>query len=249
MPPDLRSTVEKNESIINFLKSAEFSQLIEQIVSKETNKLQQEIITLRNEVNILKESNIELIHLLANNTGKSNSLKDQHKTKEISPISYSDTLKKSSKNNEKPASGVQKQKPNIKTTTKDNESPENKIPINDNGWSKITKKKRDNGRLEVIRGTGQSSSEIKGAVQFSHFHVFRLEPNITANSLINYLNSKNINEVTCEKLNSKHPAEYSSYKVSVPTKYAEEIMKPETWPENVCINRFLQRLVNLNLAK
>lgn len=251
MPPDLRSNVEKSDFVLNFLKSEEFNKLITGILAKETSKLQQEITNLRNEVNILKESNIQLIHLLVNNNANATCLKNYQSLKEASSISYSETLQKGPRNDtQKSVRDSPKINTGEKPSTKDKEKVTNTTNINnDNEWKTITKKKKENRKINAIRGSDKSATSLKGAVQFSHYHVFRLEPTITSDNIIQHLNSKKINDVKCEQLQSKHPTEYSSFKVSVPATFSEEIMKPETWPENVCINRFLHRLSIINIVK
>lgn len=45
-------------------------------------------------------------------------------------------------------------------------------------------------------------------------------------NLIHHLESKNIKDVKCEKMNTKYPDEYSSYKVSVAWKYKQKFRNP-----------------------
>lgn len=72
--------------------------------------------------------------------------------------------------------------------------------------------------------------------------MYNLDPELTADELSNYLRSKKIDTVECELLKSKYPDRYSSFKVSFPSKYFEEVNRPEFWPENTCVNRFLFHL-------
>lgn len=74
MPPETRSgeKTERNESIINFLKSSEFLDLIQEIIKSETSALREEIASLRGEVQIIRESNVELLKLLTSQPGNFN---------------------------------------------------------------------------------------------------------------------------------------------------------------------------------
>lgn len=66
--PDLRSKQE--ETIITFIKSSEFKEIIEKCIKNETVKLEEKNSKLENEVIQLKESNIELIRLLTSDEYK-----------------------------------------------------------------------------------------------------------------------------------------------------------------------------------
>ncbi|KAG5872066.1 hypothetical protein JTB14_026760 [Gonioctena quinquepunctata] len=50
--------------MITFLKSEEFAHIIKTCVNEETKKLQEEIISLKQEVNNIRDSNINLVKLL-----------------------------------------------------------------------------------------------------------------------------------------------------------------------------------------
>ncbi|EFA13363.1 hypothetical protein TcasGA2_TC016330 [Tribolium castaneum] len=60
---------EKSDDVLEFLKSEEFSELVRGIVTNATMGLQDEIQKLRNEVDVLKSSNIDLIKLLTPSSG------------------------------------------------------------------------------------------------------------------------------------------------------------------------------------
>lgn len=47
-------------------------------------------------------------------------------------------------------------------------------------------------------------------------------------------------EVSCEKLVSRHPELYSSFKVGIYEGNFGTAMDPALWPSNACIRRFLQ---------
>ncbi|XP_044747921.1 uncharacterized protein LOC123309099 [Coccinella septempunctata] len=73
--------------------------------------------------------------------------------------------------------------------------------------------------------------------QLSYLHVSRLSPETTVLELQNFL-KEHIQNVSCEKLNSKQPELYSSFKVSLPTEYFNTVMNPEFWPEGIAVNKF-----------
>lgn len=69
MPPGTRSNPEKNNdynvNIISFLKCGKFNEVINKIVIRETNRLQQQFADFKNELSGLKQSNIEMVRLLS----------------------------------------------------------------------------------------------------------------------------------------------------------------------------------------
>jgi len=92
-----------------------------------------------------------------------------------------------------------------------------------------------------IQGTNKDAN-IKGAPKWRSFHAYRLSVDTTVESLKKHLEDKNISAVKCEKLNSKHPDEYTSFKISAPSNQTELLLDPKIWPEGVLINHFLERL-------
>lgn len=104
-----------------------------------------------------------------------------------------------------------------------------------------TKKHFTKRKNNTIHGTSNEAS-IKGATRYAFLHVSRLQPDLTEDKLIQYLEMKKFTSIKCEKLQSKYPEEYSSFKVSIPMCNLEDIKKPEVWPQDVCINRFFANL-------
>lgn len=113
---------------------------------------------------------------------------------------------------------------------------ENKT-IEDNSEWKTQKQKK-----KPIYGTAKET-QIKGSMKYSDFHVYRIAPQTTAEDLTEYLKSQGIASVKCLEMDSKHPEEYTSFKVSVPQDYVDKIQNPDTWPQYACVNRFFGRLV------
>ncbi|KAK9729729.1 hypothetical protein QE152_g15787 [Popillia japonica] len=101
----------------------------------------------------------------------------------------------------------------------------------------------------VIYGTAQTDCTIKAVARYAHLHVssYRLDPSLTVEELDNYLKSRNILNAKLEKLQSKRPDEYSSFRVSVPMDVIEDVKNPATWPKDACINRFFFRLLKKDI--
>lgn len=77
-------------------------------------------------------------------------------------------------------------------------------------------------------------------IKFSHLHVTRLSPDTTVDELKNYF-QQHKQDVTCEKLNSKQPEVYSSFKVTLPAEVLDIVLNPEFWPVGVAVNRFFPK--------
>ncbi|KAK9687822.1 hypothetical protein QE152_g35979 [Popillia japonica] len=112
------------------------------------------------------------------------------------------------------------------------------VNVAENNASEYTtvKRRRWTSKLNVTYGTAVNT-KLKGVTRFAHLHVYGLEPNTMENDIIKYVTSKGIEKVKAEKLNSKHPDEYASYKISIPFEKLDEAKKPEMWPSGVRVNR------------
>ena len=108
------------------------------------------------------------------------------------------------------------------------------------GWSEVVKRKRSIKKPTIV-GTATDIG-IKAAVQYAHLHAYKLEPNLNADQLKNYLQSVGVQDVMCEKMDSKYPAQYSSFKISVKQDQLEKVKDANIWPKNARINRFLEHL-------
>lgn len=246
MPSNLRSnnqpvSTSGLDGVIAFLKSDVFAGIVQDIVSSETERLRSEISDLKTEVRNLRESNIEMVKLLSgfNSTDRT----------AISYAGVVDAGKPAAKRNNVNVgvpsaaarnvnSGVGKKTSQTESTYPVPSAGNSAVATDKDGDWKVQARKR-RGK-QIIHGCSPDACTIKGAVRYEHFHVFRLDPSVDANDLEQFLISRNLNGVKCYPLNSRRPEEYSSFKVSVPSNLVEDFKKPDTWPENVCVNRFFE---------
>lgn len=86
-----------------------------------------------------------------------------------------------------------------------------------------------------------TNSILKSAkdVSFKHFHSTNWDPETSDEALLNYLKGI-VSEVKIEKLNSRNPSIYASFKISVPSVDVDKIMKAEVWPSGVVLNQFFR---------
>lgn len=103
-------------------------------------------------------------------------------------------------------------------------------------WATVQNKRR---RQNLIVGTNSKDTNIRGVEKKVALHVCRIEPSIKTEELQSFLQSS-FPEVICEKLNSKFPDIYSSFKVTISQNNFKSAMDPLKWPANACIRNFLQ---------
>lgn len=254
MAPGTRANPEKNDEIVNFLKSEEFSDIVSALVSNQNGELLTELRELREEVRILKESNIQLIHLLVNQNPQVKYL--QSKSTDTSSVANT-TKAVSFVNNATKTSKAEKQKSKdltISVKNKDDKHKKLSQPMNsqntsanrineadgdtkdkDGPWE-FPKRKRRN---TIIYGNLKDNSIFKGVTKYVDFHVYNCDLELKADDLKKYLtNDVKISNVQCEAMKSKYPERYSSFKISIPVNHIETFKDPNIWPEYVCINRY-----------
>ncbi|KAJ3656330.1 hypothetical protein Zmor_015414 [Zophobas morio] len=71
-------------------------------------------------------------------------------------------------------------------------------------------------------------------------HLSRLVPATTERDILDYLGTLN-KDVLCEKLVSKKPDVYSSFKIEVPRDLKKTLLSPSYWPEGVLVKIFFRR--------
>ncbi|KAJ3646410.1 hypothetical protein Zmor_023999 [Zophobas morio] len=108
-------------------------------------------------------------------------------------------------------------------------------------WSVFENKKNKNRKSPVIGKSGEPSlTGIKSVPKTSFLFVSRLGPATTCEDLIKYL-EKDFPEVTCEKLRSKYPSCYSSFKVTIYHQNTSTALKPLTRSNGILVTRFFQK--------
>lgn len=117
------------------------------------------------------------------------------------------------------------------------------LSLRDNGedsWKTVERnRRRKNNRTIVGTGNGSSpeSNLIEAVPEMSYFHVFKLHPSTTMQGIIRYLKPE-FPEVNCEKLTSKYPNDYSSFKVGVLESNVSKFLEPSRWATGTRINKF-----------
>ena len=119
----------------------------------------------------------------------------------------------------------------------------------DSSWSEVVRRKQK--RTIVVGNNNKSDTgivKLKGVAKTVSLHVYRLSPSTTVDQVEQFLKA-DFPEVKCEKLNSRQPDVYSSFKVDVYEDNLEAVMNPNIWPNNTYIRRFLYPRQTLTVNK
>ncbi|KAJ8911696.1 hypothetical protein NQ315_017149 [Exocentrus adspersus] len=121
-------------------------------------------------------------------------------------------------------------------------------PNNQDGWTNV-KHKRSNKKRNIVIGSNKNTPVTISAVpRIVWLHVCRLDPQTTEANLREALVA-NFPEIICEKIESRYPDLYSSFKVSILEKHFDKSMCPDMWPEGACISKFFMRRRRINPEK
>lgn len=104
-----------------------------------------------------------------------------------------------------------------------------------NNYSSISR--RNNARNNPIIGSSHNS-KFQAAPRLSFLHVYKLHPDTTATQLKEYLQPL-LPEVECDKMESRYPKYYSSFKITINESNLEKAQDPSIWPAGVHVNRFI----------
>ncbi|KAK4886262.1 hypothetical protein RN001_002533 [Aquatica leii] len=231
MAPGLRS----DDAVTAFLKCEEFSNITKVIISRETQKLRDEISTLKDEVRDLKISNDNLFQHISEKFSKQSNNKDTNhgskKSTYASKLRHDNLLETVSS----PPPST-----NLSSSTQSlSQGPLNTIvKVTENADSdgfQLAKKKNTRQR-NIVCGSLTSTCVLKVATKWMHYNVYPLQPNTSSDNIIEYLKSKNINDAKCEKLQARRPNEYSSFKITVSETDTKVVTSSDTWPTDVKIN-------------
>lgn len=265
--PDLRS--KQDGTIISFIKSSEFKEIINTCIKNETIKLEEKITKLESELIQLKESNIELIYLLTSNEHKN--MEKSHSEEIQKNVTAKKTFKEAVTGNKVATNQQRITRKNIEENKVEDRTLRNQI-VNQPSSSHDITNGHSNGNIEknntetkeqknekegkwefpkhkyrrrntIIYGKGNDDSTFKGVVRYVNYHVFRCPLEMSTSDIIAYLNSKNIPDVKCETMKSKNPEIYTSFKVAVPVNHIEAFENPNIWPEYVGIDRYRNRFL------
>lgn len=261
MAAGTRSNSDKRDEcdyVVAFLKSDEFSDIIKKIVSKETKLLQKQIADLKTDIQILRQSNIELVKVLTDKSyiqSKSSTVNNDETTVfPITSVSYADKT-----NSGKTSSGqtqqkritqkiisgeeilVHKNKKNVAENINiETSSLERNIGLSQNeDWVNVKRKKSYRNNKRSITGSCDSI-ELKAVPKKSFLFVSRIRPNTDKSALKAHL-VQYFPEAEVEDLTSSYPEVYKSFKVIVNQTSFEDALDSSKWPSGAYVTKFFRK--------
>lgn len=67
-------------------------------------------------------------------------------------------------------------------------------------------------------------------MKYSYAYVSKLDKDTTTEDILNYLKNKGFDDIKCEKMNSKRPDIYASFRIGVPMQKFSDLNNPNIWP-------------------
>lgn len=107
--------------------------------------------------------------------------------------------------------------------------------------SKVRPRPSANSRKTSITGKSTSNHNLTIADRVRYLFVSRFGTGTQCDDIKNYLNEVKKGSYSVDKLTSKHPDKYSSFKVGVPSSLYKDIYLPDIWPNNVYVSQFVNR--------
>lgn len=106
-------------------------------------------------------------------------------------------------------------------------------------WSKVIGRKEKRALIVGNKSNEEAeNSKLIGVPKTVALHVYRLSPNTTEEQVVDFL-KHDFSEVKCEKLKSRNPDLYSSFKVEINENNLESALNANIWPTNARVRRFL----------
>lgn len=111
------------------------------------------------------------------------------------------------------------------------------ISLGDDTFIKVSHKRRRAYGKPVI---GENPNlNLKAVQKKIPLFVSRLEPSTSTEDIINNFTDK-IPGMDCEKINTKYPESYSSFKITVNSQNYSEAVNPKNWPIGVLVKKFFR---------
>lgn len=113
------------------------------------------------------------------------------------------------------------------------------VNVSKDEWKNVHRRKAGRRRALVV-GNFAGDETVEGVERTVSLHVSNLKPNTTEDELTKFLIGI-FPEVKCERLKSRHPEYYSSFRVELNKSNYEKAMLPQNWPNRASVRNFFQR--------
>lgn len=100
---------------------------------------------------------------------------------------------------------------------------------------------------KFVLGSCEESTNLKTVDRRDFLFVSRISPEYETDDMLNFLTEvRKCTNITVEKLTSRYPEAYSSFKVGFPSSFFKNAFSADFWPKGTFVNRFFVKKVNLN---
>lgn len=114
---------------------------------------------------------------------------------------------------------------------------------NNQPWTSVVRKAkrwRNNMRDPVVGELQTDKAKLRAVPRRAFIHVTRLHPQTTCEDVVESL-KKDLSGVVCERLQSRFPGSYASFKVTINQSDFDKAMDPLLWPEGSLVRQFFQK--------
>lgn len=117
-------------------------------------------------------------------------------------------------------------------------------------WTVVEKKRVKNSKRAppIIGDLKSNNSILRSMSRMVFLHVSKLDPETTMEQVIDHLKPSCPGAV-CEKLQSRYPSCYSSFKVGIPEESVNLVMTPSCWPCGTRVSKFFRPRLSLSAVK
>lgn len=243
MPHNTRSSSSQEDILTVFLRSNEFRMILKETVKEETSILIEKINELKEEVRVLKKSNIDMIKLLTDN--KKLEIPKVSKKENDKRIMIKKTYETSGNVNKTTISLCSREENEERKISENEEAyldtNENTTGrINNSDWTTVKRRRENDSRkYNGIIGKDITNGNLKAVERKVQIYISRVHTDTTLNDLKEFLKEK-FPEAECEQSRSKYPEHYSSFKITINENHYNLIMDPDLWPQGIYINKFFR---------
>ncbi|KAK9731533.1 hypothetical protein QE152_g13617 [Popillia japonica] len=174
---------------------------------------------------------------------KSKDTKNVNSSKTVNTNTNNNTDKNKTVNNNTNKDDTYKNKTEYTAIIKEIEerrSKENNSSDSD-GFQPVVNRRKNTKPRTVIMGLG-TNTKLKAVMKYSYLYISKLDKDTTVEDIIKYLEGKNFSEIKCDKMNSKRPDIYSSFRLGVLQNRLLELKDPNIWPLGTYVNNFFWKM-------
>ena len=106
----------------------------------------------------------------------------------------------------------------------------------EDGFTLVSRRRRNNRSSFTGRKISTNLRSVQHA-RTTRLFVSRLEPDVTANMLTDYIHELINDDCTVTRFTTRYPS-YSSFLVSFDMRHKDTVMNPDEWGEGVLVRRY-----------